>query len=146
MNEKERLIISHLRKDARTSLASISQEIHIPISTIYDKINKLHKDNVIRKYTALVNFSSMGFHYHAKLVLKVKKEEKKELQLFLKKHQAVNSLSEINNGFDFLIETVHHDIKEFISFKEGLEECFNIIDLQEFQIIKEIERERFNSV
>jgi len=146
MNEKERLIISHLRKDARTSLASISQEIHIPISTIYDKINKLHKDNVIRKHTALVNFSSMGFHYHAKLVLKVKKEEKKELQLFLKKHQAVNSLSEINNGFDFLIETVHHDIKEFISFKEGLEECFNIIDLQEFQIIKEIERERFNSV
>lgn len=143
MNEKERQIISQLRKDARTSLASISFEVGMPLSTIYDKINRLHKDNVIKKYTALVNFPSLGFHYHAKLVLKIKKEERKELQLFLQKNQSVNSLYEINNGFDFLIETVHQNIKEYLSFKDGLEECFNILDIKEFQVINVIEKEKF---
>ena len=33
MDEKERLIISHLRKDARLSLGAVSQALNVPLSS-----------------------------------------------------------------------------------------------------------------
>lgn len=143
MNEKERQIISHLRKDARTSLASISYNIEMPISTIYDKINRLNKSDVIRRFTALIDFSKLGFHYQAKLALRVEHLKKEELLLFLREHESVNSLYEINGGFDFFVETIHKDIKEYLDFVNKLKEKFELLAMQEFQIIDEIEREKF---
>lgn len=143
MKQKEREIISHLRKDARSSLAAISHDIKMPISTIYDKINKLHKNNVIKKYTALINFSDLGFHHHNKLILIVEKKQKQELLGFLKNKRCINSISEVNSGHEFIIEVLHENLKQYIEFKEELLECFNFFDLKEYQVINEIEREMF---
>lgn len=143
MDEKERKIISKLRKDARTSLASIAQEVQMPISTIYDKINRLHKNNIIQQYTALVDFPKLGFHHHMHLVIKVKKEQKKDLLLFLQHKSEVNSIHEINGGFDFYIETLHLSIKGYSTFIEELKECFNIKELHEYQVIGVLEKEKF---
>ena len=145
MNQKEQEIISHLRKDARISLASVSHELGMPISTIYDKINRLNNNNTIKKFTALVNFKKLGYHHHAKVALKVQKYQKDDLLIYLRNHYAINSLHEINHCFDFLIEVVHRDVKEFISFVEDLKDIFDILDLKEFQIINEVKREEFMS-
>ena len=51
---------------------------------------------------------------------------------------------EINGGFDVMIETVHRDIKEHISFMEELHEAFDIIQTREFQIINPVLQESFN--
>ena len=144
MKQKELEIISHLRKDARSSLAAISNDVEIPISTIYDKVNRMHKGDVIKRFTTLVDFSKLGYHHHATIAIRVPKKQKRELFLFLKNENSINTLHEINNGFDFLIETIHINIKEYSEFIEELQESFNILELNKFQIIKEIERERFN--
>lgn len=143
MNQKELKIISHLRKDARASLASVSNEIQIPISTTYDKINRLQQNNIIKRFTTLVDFSKLGYHHHSKLALRVPREQKGELLSFLQKNFSVNSLHEINGGFDFMVEIIHQNIKEHLAFIEKLQECFDIIEMLEFQIIKEVESEKF---
>ena len=142
MKEKEMHILSHLRKDARTSLAAISYSIQMPISTIYDKINRWNKGKIIKRFTTLVDFPRLGFHYHAKLALRVPKEKKKELSTFLQQHSSLNSLHEINNGFDFFLETVHKDVKEYVEFVEELKQ-YDVFDLQEYQVINELAREKF---
>ena len=65
MKKSELEILSHLRKDARTSLASISHDVNIPISTIYDKINRFHLNKIIERYTAILNFSKLGYHHRS---------------------------------------------------------------------------------
>lgn len=143
MEEKERWIINHLRKDSRISLASISHNIAIPISTIYDKINRLHREKVITKYTTLVDFPKMGYHHRATLALKVPSSQKDELLTFLRNHASINNLHEVNGGFDFLIDTVHKDIKSYVSFMDELNECFDLLEIHEYQMIEELEREKF---
>jgi DNA-binding Lrp family transcriptional regulator len=49
MNKKEEQIISHLRKNAKASVLSLSRQIEMPLSTIYDKINRLNQSKVIKK-------------------------------------------------------------------------------------------------
>lgn len=136
-------IISHLRKDSRTSFVAISQDVKIPLSTIYDQIKRLHQDTVIRRFTSLVDFSKLGYHYQARIAMMVHKPERNDLLAFLSQHPSVNSLHRINSGFDFLIETVHKDVKEHTQFMEELKEKFTIINLHEYQVLEEIEKEKF---
>ena len=143
MDEKERLIISHLRKDARLSLGAVSQALNVPLSTVYDKLNRLQKEGVIRKQALLLDFAKLGYHHHIHLALKVSREQKPALQQFLQNHHSVNSLHEINGGFDFLAEVISKDIKEYTDFRDGLKESFNLKELHEYQIIEELEKEKF---
>lgn len=143
MNEKERKIISELRKDARASLSEISQVVGMPISTIYDKIARMQRENLIHKYALLIDFPKLGYHHHAHLALKVDKVHRNSILSFLKSHPSINSLHEIDGGFDFMFETVHRDVKEYSLFLEDLKEKFSILELKEYQVINVIDRERF---
>ncbi len=143
MDEKERSIISHLRKDARLSLGAVSHTLNVPLSTVYDKINRLQKDGVIRKQALLLDFAKLGYHHRMQIVLKVSREQKQALQQFLQNNPAVNSLHEINGGFDFLAEVISKDIKEYTDFRDGLKESFDLKELHEYQIIEELEKEKF---
>ena len=143
MKEKERQIISHLRQNSRKSLGSISESIEMPISTIYDKINRFNNDKVIKRFTALIDFKKLGYHHHAKLILTTTPHQKAELLNFLRTHPAINSIDEINSGYDFLVETIHKDVKEYLEFIETLNESFEITDKKELLIVNEVAREKF---
>ncbi len=143
MNSKDHHILSYLRQDARTSIASISQSIQMPISTIYDKMIKMQKENIITRFTALVDFPKLGYHYHAKIILQVKREQRHDFLVFLQQHPSINSLAEINTGYEFFVETIHPTIKEYLEFIEQLKERFEIYDLKEHQVISILEQEKF---
>ena len=141
MSTDER-IISHLRKNSRTSLVNIAKSLEMPVSTVYDKINRMQRDKLIKKHTTLIDFQKLGFNHQIKFVLKVNRLQKNDFLLFLQNHSNVNSIYEINSDFDFLIETFHKDIKEYLAFVEKIKEIFDIYQFQEFQIINEVEREK----
>ncbi len=142
VNEKELAIISHLRKDSRTSLAVISEGVEMPSSTIYDRISRLQKDDVIKAYTVILDFKKLGLNHHTRIALKVNKPHREELLKYLKKQNIVNSISQINSGFDFMVETVSRDIKEHLEFIESLKSNFKIIDLHQYLVVDEIEKEK----
>jgi DNA-binding Lrp family transcriptional regulator len=60
MNDKDVLIVSHLRKDARMELTEMSRLTRLPVSTLYDR-TKMHKDEgLVRKYASLLRFEKLG--------------------------------------------------------------------------------------
>ena len=143
MNPKDHHILSHLRQDSRTSLSSISQSIEMPISTIYDKMIKMKKENIITRFTALVDFPKLGYHYHAHVILKIKREQRQDLLTFFSQQPSINSLAEINTGYELFVETIHPTVKEYVEFMDKIKERFEIYDVQEHQVISILEREKF---
>ena len=117
---------------------------NIPISTVHDKTKKLQKDNTITRYTTLVDFKRLGFHYHTKIAIQISHHQRDDFLLYLKTRNCINSLFEVNGGFDVMIETLHRDIKEHLVFMEELHEAFEIIETKEFQIINPVLQESFN--
>jgi len=67
---RERLLLSHFRRNARESLTTISRETRVPVSTIFDKL-KHYERQFIRKHTTLVDFSKLGYMTRANVMLKV---------------------------------------------------------------------------
>ncbi len=141
LTKKELLILTHLRADSRKSLAMISRETDIPISTIFDKVNKLGK-STISKYSPLLDFQKLGFGIRINFVLKANDKKKKELNDFLLENKNVNSMLRLSNDFDFFIETVFRDMKGLEEFSESLEK-FRIKKKKEFFIIEDLKREEF---
>mgnify|MGYP003973325877 CR=1 FL=1 len=142
MNSKKIQLILELRNNAREKLTSISKRTNIPISTLFDLLKELNED-VIKKSTIILDYSKLGFHTKALVFLKVNRENKEKLKHHLNINPCINSLHKVNHGWNFIIETVHRNIKELDDFLEKLEDNYNIEDKQIHYLIDEVKREGF---
>ncbi len=137
---KDLQILSRLRSNARESLTIMSKKTGIPISTIYDK---LKQQEAIKRYTALLDFSQLGYNTHALISLKVDREKKELLKNHLMLHPSVNSCYKINCGFDFLIECFFRNLKEMDRFLDKLEKEYCTEEARIQYLIDELKKEEF---
>jgi len=141
-NKKQVDLLMQLRTDGRQPLTEISRKIHMPVSTIFDKV-RANKGGMIKRFTCLLDFRKIGFNCRAHMVFRIRKDHREEMQNYLLKHPNVNSAYKINNGYDFLVETVFRELKEVDEFLERIDEKFKVHEKNIYYIIDDIARERF---
>jgi len=141
MKLNDEKILQYIRNNARMNLTTISRKTGIPVSTIFDRL-KTHEQTFVTKFTAIVDFSKIGYPVKANVFLKVQPQQRDKLKHHLLAHDRVNNLFRINNGFDFSTECIFASIKEAEEFVESLELQFQILDKQVFHIIDDIAREK----
>ncbi len=134
--------MQHLRKHAKESLWKLSHKAKIPVSTIYHRLKQL-EEQAILKYTVLINFSSLGYQGHSFLLLKIPRSDREDLIIYLENHPQVNSIYEVNNGYDILSEVVFSDLKEVEDFRDDLVKDFPIEKTNIMPVIKSIRKETF---
>ena len=142
MNPKYFQLLSYLRENSREKLTCISKHTNIPISTLFDSLKQL-QEKVITKHTILINFQELGYHTQAQVFLKIGKSDIDIVKNFLNHHHNVNSIYKINNGWDFLIETVHKNNRELDMFLELIQKKYNIEKHEIHYLIDEIKKEGF---
>lgn len=136
------MLLTALRKNSRSSLTEISKSIQVPVSTLFDAM-KNQTPSFVKKYTCVLDFEKIGFSCRAHVVLRVRKEDREVLKKYLLKHQNVNSVYKINNGYDFLVEAVFKELRGLEEFTETLEARFRIKEKKVYYIIEDIAREMF---
>lgn len=97
----------------------------------------------IVKNTVLLNFHNLGYTTQAQLIIKIDKSEKNALKEFLCFHNNINTVYKINNGYDFIAESVHKTIRELDKFIEFLHSKFKIQDIQIHYLVNEVKKEGF---
>ena len=142
MDEKDAILLAHLRKNSRATLTDISRETDIPVSTIFERL-KGPLGKYVKKYTCILENSQTGFTARATIILKVDKEQKADIGQFLIKHQNVNTLYRINNGYDFLADVIFRQMIELEEFIELLETRFKVKHRDVYFIIDEVKQEGF---
>lgn len=141
IKDKDLLILSCLRRNARETLTSMSKITGIPVSTVFDMV-RLYEKGIIRKYLCLVDFGRLGFSTRATILLKVVKEDRDALREYLARSSHVNSTYRINRGYDFLVEAVFRDMKEAETFLQALD-GFQIDEKLVHYVIEDLKREQF---
>jgi len=142
INEKDLLIVSCLRQNARIKLTQMSRTTRIPVSTLFDK-TKLYDNGLIRKYTSLVRFENLGYHAKALITLSASKKHRQELFELLNKNSNINSLYKVNNGWDYIAEVIFPGIKEVENFIEEIEEKVTLKAKKILYVIDELKKEEF---
>ncbi len=144
MKRSEIVILSNLRNNARQSLTRMGRKTSIPISTIYEKI-KDYEENIIKKYTVIVDFGKLGFVTKVNIFLKTPKEKREGLKNFLLENKSINNLYKLNNDYDFMAEGIFKELRDVEMFLEKLENEFGVNDKKLFYIVDEFKREGFLS-
>ncbi len=62
LDDKDYLILNELKKNARNSTKQIAMNVDIPRVTVHDRIQKMIKNNIIKKYNLLPNYEQLGLN------------------------------------------------------------------------------------
>ena len=142
VGKRKALFLRHLRLNAREKLNFMSRNTGIPVSTLFDFLKEA-RSNYIRRFTALFDFSSLGYACQSHLFLKVKHSDLAAVRYYLFEHAEVNSVWKINNKWSFIVETVHKDIRDLNIFVENIQSQFLVEKIEIHYLIEEIKKEGF---
>jgi DNA-binding Lrp family transcriptional regulator len=141
LGQREMIILSQFRRNARQTLTELSRTTNIPVSTIYDKL-KVYESSIIKRYTALVDFSKLGYDIRVNISIKAEPCAKKQLTNFIINNLNVNSVYRINSGYDFMVEALFRDMKEMQVFLDELDRI-GVKERNEYFISEDLKREAF---
>ncbi|MEM2121426.1 MAG: Lrp/AsnC family transcriptional regulator [Candidatus Woesearchaeota archaeon] len=136
---KNLIILSALRRNARMSFLEISKSTGLNVSTLMNNVEKLNKE-LVKKYSCIVDFSKLGFKLNVIFLIKTVKEKKAQLLHFLEKEN-INNAYKISDDFEYYIEAVFQDVKSYDDFKRTLQDFSQ--ELIEFFIVEYIIKEGF---
>ena len=140
MKQRELQIVRHLRTNCRETLTKLSKKTGVPISTLFDKLNE-YRSSVILRNTCLIDYTKLGYDLRVQLLVKAGKDRDK-FEAFLVDHLHVNTVFRINNGYDYLVEAIFQNMKEFTDFVSAMER-HAVKDFKEFYVLQDLRREAF---
>ena len=142
IDKRDMQLLAHIRHNSRMKLTEIGKSSSMPVSTIFEKMNGV-MESYIQRYTCILNTAALGYTSRATIILKVDKAQKKEIGDYLERHEHVNSLFKINNGYDFLMDVIFQTMAELEEFVEALEARYHIKQKDVYFIIDEVKQEGF---
>lgn len=143
VNEKDLKIIAHIRNDARKKVTEISRNMHIPVTTLYDRMRAQQKKGFVKKHTALLDFSKLGFSTKVMLAVSAGEEKREPLSKYLMQHPNVNSLYRVDLGPDFIAEVIFQDSSRLQEFMDYIYLNFKLDDIKAYHISQELKKEEF---
>lgn len=69
INEKDLKILDKLKQDSKKTIAHISAATGIPVTTVHNRIKKMEKKGVIKRYTLELNHEILGNNLTAYLLV-----------------------------------------------------------------------------
>jgi DNA-binding Lrp family transcriptional regulator len=66
-------LLQHLEKNSRVSLKNLARDLNVKTSTIYHRLNKLKKSNILDRFTIALNPSALGLKLNYMGIVRIKK-------------------------------------------------------------------------
>ncbi len=105
MDDKDKIIIEMLMKNARISLAEIAETLKISDVAVSKRIKKLEESGIIKGYTAIVDPIKLGYSSVAVIGIDVEPERLLEVSRLLREKDYVRYLA-LSTGDHMLIVQV----------------------------------------
>lgn len=123
MDAKDEKIMAVLKENSRLSSQAISKKTLIPITTVHNRIKKLLKEGVIKKFTTQLDFKKLDKNLAAYILvtvdykaLKASKTTQHELAEKLRKHSAVEEAAMITGASDIILKVRVENVDKLDEF------------------------------
>jgi DNA-binding Lrp family transcriptional regulator len=119
LDEKDYEILRLLQDDAKLTVREVAERIHLSATPTHDRIKRLEKSGVIRKYAALLDNRKLSRPLTVLCQVSLKDHDKKTAMEFV---TAVTSLKEvvacynISGEYDFMLKIVAENMEKYHEF------------------------------
>lgn len=109
-------ILKHLQHDGNMTNVALAKKINISPPPTLERVKKLEKNGVIKKYVALVEPASVGIGLHTFVEVKLIKHSRESVSGFFEAIKNVDEIMEchhVTGDADFLLKIAVKDISAF---------------------------------
>ena len=145
MDKKDEKILELLRENSKLTTNQISKKTLIPITTVHNRIKKLEKEGIIKKYSVELDNKKLGKNLAAFIhitvdykLLKEMKISQHDLAKKIKQNESVEDAAMVTGGTDIIIKVRVKDVDELDYFVtkhlrniEGIEKTQTMVVLNE---------------
>jgi DNA-binding Lrp family transcriptional regulator len=103
LDAPDRQIVSELIRDARTSIRSLAERVHISRASAYARVNRLVADGVITGFSARVAHERAGLGTSAYVSLTIEQNSWGEVSAYLERLPYVEHVWRLGADFDVLV-------------------------------------------
>jgi DNA-binding Lrp family transcriptional regulator len=123
IDEIDKEIINLLNDDGRMSYRKISRDLGISVGTVHNRVDKLMKTGVIKKFVPMIDHSRLGYKLTAIIGVRVKGGVLKNWENQTAYHKNVLAVYDVTGEFDAFLIAKFMDTSELDQFiKELLKE------------------------
>jgi DNA-binding Lrp family transcriptional regulator len=145
LDTTDRRILNLLQKDSQMSVKEVADHIGLSASPTYERIKRMEKLGVIRRYVALLDREKIDKEMIAICNVKLKEHTQAVLYKFEKaivKFDEVMEVQCLSGDVDYSMKVVCKDIKSYQEFvMNKLASIENVANVQSFFVMKEIKFE-----
>jgi len=119
MDKTDELIIDILQKDGRISNAELARRIKMTPPPTLERVKKLERSGLIKKYVALIDPGKMGFTCFTYVEVTLVRHGSENVERFMKAITTLDAVMEchhITGGADFMIKVASRDIPDYENF------------------------------
>lgn len=141
LDDKDLKILEILKNESNCTTRKIAKQTLLPITTIHNRIKKLDKEKIIKKYTIEVDYSKTGKDFLVYLmisanlqILKTKNRTQYDIAKELRKMYFVERADIVSGGTDIVAMIRVKDVEEYdkvllgkIQNIEGIEKTQSLI-------------------
>ncbi|HLD85338.1 MAG TPA: Lrp/AsnC family transcriptional regulator [archaeon] len=148
INKNDERILGMLNKDAKLTSREISEKIGMPVTTVHNRIKKMEKDGIIKKYTIVVDNKKLGKEIsaivHVMMNSKYMTENESAQETLGKKLMTLPEVEDcyiVTGDSDIIIRVSANDVDDLHSFLDrrlrkvgGIEKTVTSIILKKVEI------------
>ncbi len=117
IDEKDSAIIEVLLQDSSLSIQKIAHKTGIPIATVHNRIKKLKKEGIIKKYTVSLDKEKLGGSITAYVLIKsMPRIDLGPLLVKLMRHAHVEEGAALAGEFDIILKVRVEKIQDLDDF------------------------------
>ena len=112
-------ILSMLQQNARLTIKEMAQELNLSTTPVFERIKRMEKGGLIKKYVAIIDPRLLGKTLHAFIHISINEHSKKGLEAFVEQIIELPEVLEchhISGVFDFILKTIFDDMEAYNQF------------------------------
>lgn len=120
IDDVDRKMIKIFHEDGRKSYRSIAKQLDISIGTVHNRIEKLIKSGIIKRFSPIIDHEKLGYSLTTIIGVKVKGGVLRNWEDRTAYHKNVLCMYDVTGEFDAIIIARFKDTKELDSFIKSL--------------------------
>lgn len=135
-------ILDLLQDDAYATHKEIAAKLNMTTTPVFERIKRMERDGIIRKYTAVLDRQKLGLKLVAFCDVQLKEHSTPYLEKFEQEIQSIKEVQEVYHiagMYDYLLKVVVKDMESYQDFvSKKLASLDNIGRVQSSFVMKEI--------
>ena len=142
MDRMDKRILRYLKENSRQTASRISQNIHLSVSAVIERIRKLERTGIIQKYTVVLDEKQLGNTLTVFVALQL--SHSKYQEPFTKEVLAYEGICEchaISGNMDYLLKIVTSSASDLELIHQDLRRMPGVSGLKTLYVLSTIKNE-----